>query len=85
MEKNLIQFTIFSYLFYRSVQYNPKFKSILEKGYEHNDPTTFKSLSDYKEKYFDFNENVKDDRLKKLLKEEFILFHCRDAEYKKSL
>ena len=76
-------YNFFSYLFYRSVQYNPKFKSILEKGYEHNDPTTFKSLSDYKEKYFDFNENVKDDRLKKLLKEEFILFHCRDAEYKK--
>jgi putative glycosyltransferase (TIGR04372 family) len=75
----------FYYIFFRLVQYDKKYHIFFVKAFNHNDQEVFKNLYNYNKVSFDFKEKIKDENLLDLIKKEILIFHCRDAKFKKNI
>tara|TARA_Y100001958_G_C21231945_1_gene557775 strand:- start:733 stop:1887 length:1155 start_codon:yes stop_codon:yes gene_type:complete len=79
---NILENLIY-YIFFRLVRYTDEYKNFFVKAYVHGDAKVFEKMHNYNGITFDLNENIKDKDIRDLVNRETLIFHCRDAEYKK--
>ena len=72
------------YIYYRSAKHTENLQKIIFKSYTHRDKEIYKSLSNQKDIYFDYEKNTDNPKIKNFFSKKYIIFHCRDSSYKKN-